>query len=109
MIHARTRARREVLAAKVLAFLDARCCTDCGETDPLVLEFDHIGDDKAADVSRLVVDGVSWERVAQEIAKCEVVCANCHRRRTAQRAATVRWRFLASVGRPGLEPGTTTA
>jgi hypothetical protein len=35
-------------------------------------------------VARLVLTGHSWERVLQEIALCDVRCANCHRRRTAQ-------------------------
>jgi L-lysine 2,3-aminomutase len=51
----------------------------------VVLQFDHIGDDKSATVSRLVTSAYSWTRILLEIAKCEVVCANCHARRTARR------------------------
>lgn len=49
-------------------------CVDCGERDPVVLEFDHIRD-KSRDISNLL--GFAWERVASEIAKCEVRGANC--------------------------------
>ena len=57
-----------------------------------MLDFDHVGD-KVADVSALVRTHLwPWERVLGEIAKCEVVCANCHRRRTAQRAGSFRYR-----------------
>jgi hypothetical protein len=58
---------------------------DCGEADPVVLQFDHVSDDKTEDVGRMLSWAVSWKRILQEIAKCEVVCANCHARRTAKR------------------------
>lgn len=64
-------------------FINRRSCVDCGECDPVVLEFDHRdGVDKEDDVARLMATG-SWSTIAGEIAKCEIRCANCHRRRTA--------------------------
>jgi hypothetical protein len=68
-------------------------CVDCGGTDLLVLEFDHIGGDKTMDVSRLVQNASSWKTIEREIAKCEVVCANCHKRRTIRRAGSTRSRW----------------
>ena len=64
----------------VLAVLERNPCVDCGESDPIVLDFDHRGDKRSA-VSVMA----AWASVAtleQEIAKCEVRCANCHRRKT---------------------------
>ena len=58
-------------------------CIDCHETDSIVLEFDHKRD-KKYDVSYMVHGGWSWRRIAEEIRKCDVVCANCHRRRTSK-------------------------
>lgn len=58
-------------------------CVDCGETDPIVLEFDHVSD-KIDSVSRMIYDSYSLESLEKEIAKCEVRCANCHRRKTAK-------------------------
>jgi transcription elongation factor Elf1 len=59
-------------------------CLDCGESNPIVLDFDHLKD-KKYNVSRMIHDGFSWAAIKKEIAKCEVVCANCHRIRTHNR------------------------
>jgi hypothetical protein len=75
---ARQRARE-----KVIGYLKTHPCVDCGETDIVVLEFDH-QDDKLKDVNLMVRDGAPWRRILAEIIKCEVVCANDHRRRTAR-------------------------
>jgi hypothetical protein len=65
-----------------LNYLLIHPCVDCGESDPVVLEADHVRD-KSYDVSRMI-QGWSWNRILQELKKCEIVCANCHRRRTAK-------------------------
>jgi hypothetical protein len=57
-------------------------CMDCGNTfPPYVMDFDHRGD-KVDNVSRLSNNRVSIARIMEEIAKCDIVCANCHRIRT---------------------------
>jgi transposase-like protein len=89
------RARTRSLRAHVLEYLRGHPCVDCGESDPVVLEFDHIGD-KTAAIAALVSDGAPLKTIDTEIARCEVVCANCHKRRTARRA---RWR-RAGPGNP---------
>lgn len=68
-------------------YLLAHPCVDCGEQDPVVLDFDHLpGFEKRFTISRAVGASTrSWDSILAEIAKCEVVCANCHRRRTAAR------------------------
>jgi 5-methylcytosine-specific restriction endonuclease McrA len=63
-------------------------CADCGEPDPIVLEFDHLRDKSFAIGPAL--SQRNWNSILDEIEKCEVVCANCHRRRTAQRRGSVR-------------------
>jgi hypothetical protein len=83
-VEASKRKRIDQARGVVRAYLEARRCCDCGEDNPVVLEFDHIRD-KIRDVSRLVYDG-RLTLLAAEMAKCEVVCRNCHRRRTAARA-----------------------
>ena len=72
----------------LLEYFTTHPCVDCGEQDPLVLEFDHLGDKLFA-----IGEGLgrrNWQSILDEMAKCEVVCANCHRRRTAVRRRSVR-------------------
>lgn len=80
------RARAE-LRDKVQAIKMAEGCVDCGyDAHPEALHFDHLpGHEKVHPIAVLVVRAASWERIAAEIAKCEVVCANCHAIRTANR------------------------
>jgi hypothetical protein len=63
-------------------------CVDCGflgRKHPEVLEFDHINNNKEFNVSEFRYLTSSINKVKREIGKCEVVCANCHRIRTAKR------------------------
>lgn len=82
-------ARRAAARAYVSEILVSGSCADCGLADPAVLEFDHVGP-KRMEVGRLVREAYRLEWITAEIANCELVCANCHRRRTAQRARS--WR-----------------
>jgi hypothetical protein len=84
--------RREAAVAKRVKYLVAyfrdHPCVDCGERDPVVLAFDHLRDKKFG-----IGNGFrdrNWQSVLDEMAKCEVVCANCHRSRTAKRGGFAR-------------------
>lgn len=72
----------------VVDYLSQHPCADCGEEDVLVLEFDHLRD-KSFSIP-WGIRNKPWTEVLEEIAKCEVVCSNCHRRRTATRAGFTR-------------------
>lgn len=74
---------RLMIRKYIWAYLSNHACIDCGENDPMVLEFDHISQ-KNDDISNMVKYD-SLERVKAEILLCEVRCANCHRRITAKR------------------------
>lgn len=58
-------------------------CRDCGETDSIVLDFDHVCGKKRVRLANMVGFGWSLRTIVAEIEKCEVRCANCHRRRHA--------------------------
>ena len=111
----RNRRVRSEHRRRITDYLLEHPCVDCGEDDVRVLDFDH--DDPAQklhEVTRLAGLTISWGRVALEIAKCSVRCANCHRRRTqemfgfwrqeveteraAHRAAQARARLTALLG-----------
>jgi hypothetical protein len=74
---------------RMVEFLAGHPCVDCGERDPAVLDFDHVGVKREL-VSALVARAAPWSRIVEEIAQCEVRCANCHRRVTARRAGCSR-------------------
>ena len=63
-------------------------CLDCGLRGaeyPEVLDFDHINNDKEFNISEFRHHTSGFNKVKKEIGKCEIVCANCHRIRTANR------------------------
>lgn len=76
------RTRRAKLDILVQDYLKAHPCLDCGETDPIVLDFDHRNPaDKIAEVSDLVAGGRAESLILAEMEKCDIRCSNCHRRR----------------------------
>jgi len=78
-----TASQRSARRSAVLEYLAAHPCVDCGEGDPRVLDFDHVRDVKSAAISAMIRDRRPMRAIWDEIAKCDVRCANCHRRRTA--------------------------
>jgi hypothetical protein len=62
-------------------YLKDHPCIDCGETNTILLEFDHQGDKKFG-IANAARTRVTIASLAAEVAKCHVRCANCHRRKT---------------------------
>lgn len=60
-------------------------CVDCGESEPIVLEFDHVRGEKRRAIADMVSNYYSIETIKEEIRKCEIRCANCHRKKTHER------------------------
>lgn len=86
-VSARNKSNRSLLQLFVLDYFKSHSCVDCGNSDIRVLEFDHLPEfEKTADVSRLMACSYSLDRIKEEINKCEVVCANCHKIRTVERS-----------------------
>lgn len=64
-------------------------CVDCGESDPVVLEFDHVRGQKISNVCDLARRRpYDLKGLMDEIGKCDVRCANCHRRKTVKERLT---------------------
>ena len=66
-------------------YKSARGCKDCGVRDPLVLEFDHVRGSKSFTIGGSRAKRETMPKLLAEMAKCDVVCANCHQIRTHTR------------------------
>lgn len=85
--NARSLKRKQENREFILKLLSTSKCSDCDITDIRVLEFDHLPEfKKKNDVSYLVSNGASINTIKEEISKCEIVCANCHKIRTISRS-----------------------
>lgn len=82
-------------------------CISCGEADPLVLEFDHRDrGDKEYAISHLCSPrGANVKRLEAELKKCDVRCANCHRRKTAIECNSWRTKLVLGTGVDPVTPG----
>lgn len=77
--------KREIMEA-ISLYKESTPCKDCGQKlKHYQMDFDHLNS-KFLNISRMVKDGYSLQRILSEIEKCELVCANCHRERTYRRA-----------------------
>ena len=90
--------RRQRNREFIWSYLSDKACADCGETDTVVLQFDHQRD-KVYNVSEMAGRTCSLEKVSEEMGKCEIVCANCHARRTAKQLNWHITRDVAQLGR----------
>lgn len=75
-------------------------CVDCGADDFIVCQSDHVRGKKFEGISRLIQQDASWERILEELKKCETRCANCHMRKTAKQFG---W-YKDLVAYRGIEP-----
>ena len=87
----RTEAARDAAREYVYQYLLDHPCDQCGETDPRVLEFHHVGE-KEMTITRMVSGGWSIKKIQAEISKCQVLCSNCHRKVTVEERGWFRGR-----------------
>jgi len=74
----------------VMAYLLSHPCVECGETDPLKLQFDHVNGDKSFTISHALRHRKT-DIIMEEIKKCEVRCASCHQKKTILEAGYLTW------------------
>lgn len=84
---AKVRADRRAHVEWLDSLKQGRPCADCGRSyPPYVMEWDHLpGSVKTLVISDTRRSAFSRKRILEELAKCELVCANCHRERTHKR------------------------
>lgn len=76
--------KRQHNRKKMLEYLKDKCCVDCGNTDIRVFDFDHKDRSNKKYIIGFILNRYKWESVLQEIEKCEIRCANCHRIKTCK-------------------------
>jgi hypothetical protein len=77
--------QKETLARYLKEVKEKNPCMDCKISYPYyMMDFDHVRGTKQANVAKLI-DTLSKKKIDEEIAKCEIVCSNCHRIRTHDR------------------------
>ena len=92
----RTKDRKDLLSLEIRLFI-LSClsggCVDCGEKDILTLDFDHLRD-KVYGISAMTIKLLSIDLIRNEISKCEIRCANCHRRKTFKQINCWRYKYI---------------
>ena len=81
---------------RLMEYLSNHPCTDCGEKNPIVLDFHHTGD-KENGISQMMGRSYPWVMIEREIAKCIVLCANCHRMHHAMEGGNWRMETLKTL------------
>lgn len=81
--------RQDAIRSAIMRlFFIGKVCTDCGETDDVVFECDHMDDNKSKTHDGKPVKGLgkmSCKHIVTELHKCEIVCSFCHRVRSQSR------------------------
>jgi len=87
---------RQQNRVKIIEYLSVRKCVDCGESNIIVLDFDHRNSStKKHSVSQMMDFG--WEAILEEIKKCDVRCSNCHRIKTSKENGSFRYWWLSPI------------
>ena len=90
----RNKENRNLVKRFIWTYLKNHPCVDCGEKDPIVLDFDHQRD-KVDSLAMIVRNRQTMKTIESEISKCVVRCANCHRRKTAKDYKWYKYKFAS--------------
>lgn len=76
----KTNRNKEKIRQFVSTYKQGKKCVRCGFDNPIALDFHHRNPaDKKFAISRACISGIGKDRLDKEIAKCDLLCANCHR------------------------------
>lgn len=80
-IYKKSRAKSKLANTTMInEYKSLRGCESCGyNANPVALDLHHVEDDKAMNVSAMSARHYKQDRVLEEMKKCIVLCANCHR------------------------------
>jgi hypothetical protein len=74
--------RRRKEAVEFVKELKSKPCMDCGNSlPPVCMDYHHVRGEKKYEINRMTRITVSKKLILEEIAKCDLLCANCHRQR----------------------------
>ena len=80
----RNKKLKQKLRKLLLDYLTDKSCVECGNGDYRVLEFDHIDPAiKSFGIAQGIHNIMAWPKILAEIEKCQILCANCHKLKTA--------------------------
>lgn len=80
VIYARNKATKSLLRLEIAEYKATRGCQYCPENDPCCLDFHHLDSDTKEGNVATMMASAQVKKVREEIKKCVVVCANCHRK-----------------------------
>ena len=80
----RSKKRKKKIAKFIYRVLRCSKCIDCGNNNPVVLEFDHVRGEKLFNISEAAYRGFGLSKIKEEMRKCDIRCANCHKVKTAK-------------------------
>lgn len=96
---------KERLQELLIEYLRDKSCEMCGFDDIRALDFDHIDPaSKNFGIARAISNGCAWNKILLEIEKCRILCANCHRIRTAKQYNWRKWRLGGAVTQRSAKP-----
>lgn len=104
----RNREKLRITFRRILKEIKASPCVDCGRSyNPWVMQFDHLHG-KLFNIAHAAETGASELKLRAEIAKCELVCANCHADRTHRRRQRSNANINSNAAVTQLGRGTTS-
>ena len=77
--HTKTVEKRTKIKAYIKSYLENHPCVDCGQNNPIVLDFDHVRGKKLFNIAEAYRRNKSVKNIDSEISKCDIRCSNCHR------------------------------
>jgi hypothetical protein len=80
--------------AAIFEYLKTHPCVDCGNTNPVVLTFDHVRGKKTLEIANMVRGSWGLDNIFKEIKKCDVRCFNCHMIKDSKRYRNLESRLV---------------